>query len=114
MTLRPPIITSFTPISRQAALVGTLGTALMLLATVVDNKPIGNRGAQDWPVPKTAQPSVLLKTHIDPLKLPLIGKDTFFAAPGMGPTYDWLNPQRSRVRNEYGFVDPYKVLIFLA
>lgn len=46
----------------------------------------------DWPVPRAATPSITLKTWTDPLKLNLLGKDTFFSGPGSGPDYDWPNP----------------------
>lgn len=45
-----------------------------------------------WPNPLRAAPDITLRTWIDPLKLNLIGQDTFFGAPGQPPTYDWPNP----------------------
>lgn len=32
------------------------------------------------------------RTHLDPYKLNLAGKDQFFSGPGAGPEYDWPNP----------------------
>lgn len=51
---------------------------------------------RDWVVPKAAAYSIALRTHIDPLKLNLRGQDKFFAAPGMGPKYDYPNPRGRR------------------
>lgn len=47
----------------------------------------------DWPVPKGRQPAIVLATWLDPLRIHLIGKDTFFAEPGRAPVYDWPNPR---------------------
>jgi hypothetical protein len=39
-----------------------------------------------------------LRGFVNPAEVHLIGKDTFFAAPGEAPRYDWPNPTRSRSR----------------
>lgn len=48
----------------------------------------------DWPLPAVLRPALIaLRTHTDPVKLVLLGKDQFFYAPGQGPAYDYPNPQ---------------------
>ena len=58
-----------------------MGSPMALLTAVVA-QPFAQR---DWPVPKAAQPSIALRTHLDPLKLLLAGQDRFFGAPGQPP-----------------------------
>lgn len=50
----------------------------------------------DWPVPRTAIPAVVLRTWIDTVRLNLLGRDTFFGAPGQPPTYAWPLPSSIR------------------
>lgn len=50
----------------------------------------------DWPNPRGYVQPVHNKTHLDPLKLNLLGQDQFFAAAGMGPVYDYPNPLAPR------------------
>lgn len=66
----------------------------------------------DWPNPRGRTSSV--SDYFSSSKNWLVGQDQFFGPPGLGPTYDWSNPQRPRIRNEYGSVDNYKVLLFAA
>lgn len=56
----------------------------------------------DWPNPRGYVPAISLKTHLDPLKLTLLGKDQFFGAPGEGPTYAWPNPAGPRYPTHLG------------
>lgn len=107
MTLRSPLVIKYEPLYRHAALVGTVGMAL----TLFGNTGLKPKNQNDWPVPKGAQSSIVLKTHIDPLKLSLRGKDTFFSASGMGPDYDWPNPRgpRGLVGDQLGFIDPTEI-----
>ena len=63
----------------------------------------------EWLNPQRQRPQ--LTDHIDPSEFWLL-KDRFFGPAGMGPTYDWPNPQRQKLRNEYGSVDSYKVNLF--
>lgn len=44
----------------------------------------------DWPNPKVPPRSLALSSHTASRNL---GTDTFFAAPGQGPRYDWPNPR---------------------
>lgn len=46
----------------------------------------------DWPNPRGYIPSISLKTHLDPLKLNLIGKDVFPIRPGAEPSFGFENP----------------------
>jgi hypothetical protein len=46
----------------------------------------------EWPIPKNAVPAVVLKTWIDALRLPLLGQDRMFGAPGQPAVYAWPNP----------------------
>ena len=45
------------------------------------------------PNPMVFRPSITLLSHLDMLKLNLIGKDTFFSAAGIVPIHDWPNPK---------------------
>ena len=45
------------------------------------------------PNPMVFRPSVSLLSHLESTKLNLTGQDTFFAAAGIVPTYDWPNPK---------------------
>jgi hypothetical protein len=46
-----------------------------------------------WPLTNNPIRANSLNTHINTLKLSLLGKDKFFSAPGQGPDYDWPNPK---------------------
>src|SRR5882724_8167935 len=47
----------------------------------------------DWPNPRGTIPRIALRTHLDPLKLNLLGQDSF---PSIGnQNYDWPNPRGS-------------------
>jgi len=48
----------------------------------------------DWPLPIPKSFPATLRTFTEATKLNLIGQDTFFAGPGVGPTYDWPLPTR--------------------
>lgn len=50
----------------------------------------------EWPVPRAAIPAVVLRTWIDTVRLNVLGRDTFFGAPGQSPTYDWSVPRMVR------------------
>lgn len=56
----------------------------------------------EWPTPQRKPFAVSLRTHIDGHRLNLYGKDQFFGAPGMGPDYDFPNPQRRRAQQPDG------------
>src|SRR5258707_6917760 len=48
----------------------------------------------DWPNPRGPVSAIALRTWVDPVKLALIGQDTFFGAPGQPPAnLDWPNPR---------------------
>lgn len=47
----------------------------------------------DYPNPRGATGTISLRTWVDATKQQLIGKDTFFGSPGMGPDYDYPNPR---------------------
>jgi hypothetical protein len=49
--------------------------------------------ARDWPNPRAAKRAGELRSHVDPMQLPLLGKDKFFGAAGQAPRYDWPNPR---------------------
>ncbi len=46
----------------------------------------------DWPVPRGAVPAIVLRTWLDALRLPLLGQDRMFGAPGQPAVYAWPNP----------------------
>lgn len=65
--------------------------------------PRGSRSVSR--VPHTAQTDVWAN------RLVLFGKDQFFAAPGMAPTYDWPNPLRRDTRfpiENRSYIDPFE------
>jgi hypothetical protein len=47
-------------------------------------------------VPKSAVPSIVLRSWLDQLKLNLAGQDQVYGAPGEVPTHDWPNPRGPR------------------
>lgn len=53
-----------------------------------------------WQLPVVKYHSIGLYTHTDSFKLTLLGKDQFFASPGMGPDYDYPNPIRTVERRQ--------------
>src|SRR5882672_7274547 len=61
----------------------------------------------DWPNPVRRRFS--MQDFLNNAETQLLGQDQFFAAAGMGPSYDWPNPGRQRVRSEYGWADSYKL-----
>jgi hypothetical protein len=65
----------------------------------------------DWPNPQPPKPrSIDLRTFLNPTEIQLIGQDTFFGSPGMGPDYDWPNPTLKRPNLELRtWLDPYKI-----
>jgi hypothetical protein len=48
------------------------------------------RGGPDYDYPNFPHE---LRTFLNPVELQLVGKDQFFAAPGIGPAYDYPNPR---------------------
>lgn len=81
-----------------------LGSPLVLITSVVA-RPFN---ATDWPVPRGLSASIALRSHLEPLKLNLVGKDTFFGAAGQPPAHlDWQNPRGALVReSDRGYLDP--------
>lgn len=65
----------------------------LLLTTLKSKDAFPPGKLYDFPNPRGYVPAILLRTHLDPLKLPLLGKDKFFGAPGQVPNYDWQNPR---------------------
>lgn len=67
----------------------------------------------NWANPRGYVPAVVLRTHVEGVKLNLLGKDKFFGAAGMGPDYDWPNPRGYRYPTHLRvFVDPLKLALF--
>jgi hypothetical protein len=67
-----------------------LGLPLHLLV------PQGGFFTHEWPNPRGASYPSHLRTHLDPLRLNLLGQDLFFGEPGQGPAYAWPNPGLGR------------------
>lgn len=65
----------------------------LLLTTLKSKDALPPGKLYDFPNPRGYVPAIVLRTHLDPLKLLLRGKDKFFGAPGQGPAYDWPNPR---------------------
>lgn len=73
---------------RSTSLLSITGIGLALASAVPS--PVLN---VQWPVPQAPRASIDLRTHLDPLKLNLAGKDSFFSGAGIGPDYDYPNPR---------------------
>lgn len=65
----------------------------------------------DWPVPKGYVPGISLRTHLDPLKLNLFGKDTIYGAPGQVPSYDWQNPRGRFIFADFTSPTPFTLFV---
>jgi hypothetical protein len=93
MTIRAPVFTSY-PAKPFPYFIAQISGRGRTGGDVFFDGP-GKAPNYDYPNPRGSVPSILLRTHADPLKLNLISKDQFFTTPGQGPVYDYPNPRGS-------------------